>query len=141
HLILHEADASLPDEELEATIKAVEAVMEEIEALSIPRLMVLNKIDLIDADQEAFLRRTYPEAVFVSARTGQGLNELQVRVKGFFDALLVRVELFFPYGDGRAIGEIYKVGADVDLENTPEGVIVRARLPQEYAGRFARFRR
>ncbi|MHB8859704.1 MAG: GTPase HflX [Thermoleophilia bacterium] len=141
HLILHVADASMPDEELEATVRAVEAVMEEIEALSIPRLMVLNKIDLIDADQEAFLRRTYPEAVFVSARTGQGLNELQVRVKGFFDALLVRVELFFPYGDGRAIGEIYKVGADIDLENTPEGVIVRTRLPQEYADRFARFRR
>ncbi|MHB1361716.1 MAG: GTPase HflX [Thermoleophilia bacterium] len=141
HLILHVADASMPDDELEATVKAVESVLEEIEALSIPRLLVLNKIDLLDSDQEAYLRRTYPEAIFVSARNGDGLRELQVRVKKFFDARLVSVELFFPYGDGRTIGDIYRVGAHVDLENTPEGVIVRARLPREYAGRFARFRR
>ena len=53
-----------------------------------------------------------------------------------FDSRLTSVELFFPYGDGRAIGDIYRVGADVELENTPEGVIVRARLPQEDAARF-----
>jgi len=141
HLILHVADAAAPEEELEGMVETVETVLDGIGASPIPRLLVLNKIDLIDADQEAFLRRTYPDAVFISALTGAGLEEVQSRIKQFFDARLVSVDLFFPYGDGRAIGEIYRVGADVELENTPEGVIVRARLPRDEAGRFSRFQR
>jgi GTP-binding protein HflX len=141
HLILHVADAAAPEEELDGMVRAVETVLEGIEAASIPRLLVLNKIDRLDPGQEAFLRRTYPEAVFISALKCNGLDGLQQRVKDFFDARLERVKLFFPYGDGRAIGEIYKVGAEVELENTPEGVIVRARLPREDAARFAKFRR
>ena len=141
HLILHVADASMPEDELDGMIRAVDFVLEEIEAQSIPRLLVLNKIDKIDPGQEAFLRRTYSGAVLVSALTGGGLPDLEKRIKDFFDARLVSVELFFPYGDGQVIGDIYKVGAEVEMENTHEGVIIRARLPREYADRFARFRR
>ena len=67
HLILHVADASAPEEELEGMIAAVDGVLDEIEASSIPRLLVLNKIDRLDADQKEFLRRTYPDAVMISA--------------------------------------------------------------------------
>lgn len=139
HLVLHVADASQPEDELEAMIKAVEEVLEEIEASKINRLLVLNKADLIDSDQKAFLERIYPGAVLTSALTGAGLEALKERIRGFFNSRLVDVELFFSYGHGRAIGDIYRIGADVELENTEEGVIVRARLPREEAARFARF--
>jgi len=138
HLILHVADASAPEEELDGMIRAVESVLDEIAASSIPRILVLNKCDRIDSDQKNFLLRAYPEAVLVSALKRDGLEELQQRIKEFFDSRLVSVELFFPYGDGRAIGEIYRSGSDVELENTPEGVIVRARLPREEAARLAK---
>mgnify|MGYP001791540445 CR=1 FL=1 len=141
NLILHVAAAAAPEGELDSMIRAVDSVLDDIEAALIPRLLVLNKIDRLDHDQEAFLRRSYPEAVFISALTGEGLDYLKKRIKEFFDARLVSVELFFPYGEGKAIGEIYRSGADVELENTAEGVIVRARLPLEEAERFSRFKR
>ncbi len=141
HLMLHVADASAPEEELEGMVSVVDSVLDEIEAGSIPRLLVLNKIDLVDAGQLAFLRRTYPDAVFISAVRGGGLPELQERIRGFFAGRLESVELFFPYGNGQKIGEIYKAGTDVEMENTETGVIIRARVPREDAARFARFRR
>ncbi|MBE3067399.1 MAG: 50S ribosome-binding GTPase, partial [Chloroflexi bacterium] len=139
HLILHVADASEPEDELESMIKAVDDVLEVVEAAKIPRLLVLNKADLIQSEQEAYLRRVYPDAVLASALTGAGLEPLKEQIRDFFSSRLVSVELFFTYGDGRVIGDIYRVGADVELENTPDGVIVRARLHREDAERFARF--
>jgi len=139
HLILHVADASQEEDELEAMIGAVESVLGGIEAASIERLLVLNKADLIDADQEAFLRRIHPDAVLTSALTGDGLDELRRRVRDIFNARMVDIRLFFPYGDGRVIGEIYRVGADVDLENSETGVLVKARMSREDAQRFARY--
>ncbi len=141
HLILHVADAAEPEEELDGMIRAVDTVLEEIQAGSIPYLLVMNKIDRLDEVQQDFLRRTYPQAVFISALDGTGIDQLKRRIKDFFDARMINVELFFPYGDGRVIGEIYKVGADVEMENTAEGVIIRARLPREDAARFERFKR
>jgi GTP-binding protein HflX len=141
HLILHVADASINEDELAGMIDAVDGVIDEIEAAGIPRLLVLNKIDRVSRQQEDFLRRTYPEAVFTSAKKGTGLDELQKKIKEFFNARMVDVEFFFPYGEGKPIGEIYKTGADVEMENTHEGVILRARLPKENAARFAKYKR
>jgi GTP-binding protein HflX len=140
NLILHVADASQEADELESMIEAVESVLSGIEAASIERLLVLNKADLIDTDQEAYLRRAYPDAVLTSAITGDGLDELSKRIRDFFRGRLVAMELFFPYGDGRAIGEVYHVGVDIQLENSESGVIVRARMPREDAERFARYK-
>ncbi|MFA5801428.1 MAG: GTPase HflX [Thermoleophilia bacterium] len=141
HLIVHVADASIPEGELELKTAAVDKVLDEIEAATIPRLLVLNKSDRLESDQESFLRRIYPDAVMISALNGDGLEELKRRIKDFFDSRMVSVELFFPYGDGRAIGEIYRIGADVELENTQEGVIVKARMPKENAGRYKKYSR
>ncbi len=141
HLILHVADASQPDEELEDTVRVVDGVIDGIDAGSIPRLLVLNKCDLLSPEQVDFLRRSWSDAVLTSALTGAGLDELRRRIAGFFSSRLERVELFFPYGDGSPISEIYRLGTDVELENKPDGVLVRARLPREEAVRFARFHR
>jgi GTP-binding protein HflX len=140
-LILHVADASEPEEQLEGMIRSVEEVLEGIGAQKIERLLVLNKVDLIDEHQKAFLQRIYPAAVLVSAKTGSGLALLQQRMRDFFAARLQSVELFFPYGDGRLVGEIYRIGTDVEIENLQEGVVVRAKLPREDAERLARYRR
>ena len=141
HLILHVADASVPEEELEDVIGVVDGVLDEIAAASMPRLLVLNKCDLLEPGQEAFLRRTWPDAVLTSALTGAGLDTLRQRIADFFNSRLESVELFFPYGNGRLIGEIYRIGTDVELENRADGVVVRARLPRDEAARFARFKK
>lgn len=140
HLILHVADASLPDEELEEVVKVVDKVLDDIGAGSIPRMLALNKSDLAGPAEKTFLHRAWPEAVLISALTGSGLDKLRRRIGTFFAYRLTSVELFFPFGNGAAIGEIFKIGADVKLAGLPGGVLVRARLPQEDAARFSRYR-
>ena len=73
-LVLHVIDASSPEREMQ--MKAVEETLQQIDAQTIPRITVFNKIDLVDDAQAAALARLHPGAVFVSAATGQGCDEL-----------------------------------------------------------------
>jgi GTP-binding protein HflX len=75
-LLLHLVDATEPD--IDAHIQAVETVLESIGAMGIPRLSVFNKIDAVSDEVLVLgLRARYPGAVFVSARTREGLPELK----------------------------------------------------------------
>src|SRR4029079_10774412 len=66
-LVLHVVDASAPEEELVAMTRAVEDVLEEIHAGSSPRLLVLNKADLLDDERRRELSFRHPDAPLVSA--------------------------------------------------------------------------
>jgi len=79
-LLLHVVDASVSEEELGEMTRAVEDVLEEITADEAPRLLVLAKADQIDADERAGLVRRHPDAVLVSAVTGEGIPELIERI-------------------------------------------------------------
>lgn len=71
-LLLHVVDASHP--ELEAQIQAVDAILADLDLTGIPRVMILNKWDAADEDTRAALRASYPDALPVSALTGEGLD-------------------------------------------------------------------
>lgn len=79
NLLLHVADASHP--ELRQQIEAVEQTLEDLELQNMPRILVLNKCDLLDADARASLLESFPAAIPVSAANGQGLEQLLVRVE------------------------------------------------------------
>ncbi|MEJ5186689.1 MAG: GTPase HflX [Candidatus Geothermincolales bacterium] len=74
-VLVHVMDASARD--LERKVKVVEGILEEIGAGDLPVILVLNKTDLISEERKAELERTFPGAVFVSALTGQGLDDLR----------------------------------------------------------------
>ena len=76
-LVLHVVDASAPEEELVEMTRAVEDVLEEIHAADSPRVLVLNKADAIDDERRAELAFRHPDAVLVSAITGEGLEDLR----------------------------------------------------------------
>ena len=76
-LLLHVLDASAPEGEMEAMRSAVEEVLEEIGAGERPRVLVLNKADLLDEPARQELRLRHPEAVLVSGASGEGLAELE----------------------------------------------------------------
>ena len=78
-LILHVVDAHAPEEELEQMTRAVDDVLEEIGAGDSPRLLVLNKADLLDEDRRHELAFRHPEGLLVSAVTGEGIEELGAR--------------------------------------------------------------
>src|SRR5919204_72069 len=113
-LILHIADASVPEDELEAMIAAVEAVLEEIGAGDRPRLLVLNKADRIDADRREELRFRHPDGILVSALTGEGLDVLGERVERAFRETLRTVDLLLPFDQGGRLAELHDVAGDLE---------------------------
>jgi GTP-binding protein HflX len=138
-LIVHVADASSPEEELAQMLSAVDDVLAEIGADSRPRLLVLNKIDLLDADRRRELRFRHPHAIEVSAATGEGCEGLRDAIEARFLATLRPIELLLPYDEGGRLSELHDVAGEMQREDTVDGVRVRARVPAGVAARFERF--
>jgi GTP-binding protein HflX len=137
-LILHVADASVSDFQLDEMLGAVDAVLNEIGATELPIELVLNKIDAADPLQRKRLSNRFPGAVQVSARTGEGLDELRHRIAERFGERFEPVRLLIPYDEGGKLAELYALGAPVDERaDRPDGVFIRARLPRREIRRFA----
>jgi len=137
-LVLHVADASSPDERLEETIAAVNAVLVDIGVGDLPVELVLNKIDAVDPLRRRRLANAYGDALQISARTGEGLPELRARIAARFADRFRPVRLLVPYTEGSVITELYDLGAPIEeREDTPEGVLLLARLPRRALTRFA----
>ena len=139
-LVLHVVDASLGEERLGETIEAVQSVLGEIGADDVPAELVLNKIDLLDPLARRRVANAFPRALRVSAQTGEGVDALKERFSELFSDRFEDVRLLVPYEDGRALAELYGLGAPIaERHDTPEGVRIRARLPRPEVARFARF--
>ncbi len=138
-LILHVVDASAPEEELAMMIGAVDEVLEEIGAGELPRLLVLGKADLIDAERRSELRYRHPDGLLVSAVSGEGTDGLVARIEDEFARTLCEVELLVPYEQGARLAELHELAGDLERDDTPAGVRVTARLPASAAARYERF--
>jgi len=138
-LLVHVADASAPEEELHAMLAAVDDVLAETGAADRPRLMALNKVDLLDVERRRALGFRFPDGVQVSAETGEGLDLLREAIEARFLAALRTVELLLPYSEGGRLSELHELAGEMEREDTAEGVRVRARVPAATAARFERF--
>jgi GTPase len=138
-LILHVVDASVPEEELVAMTTAVDDVLHEIDAEEAPRLLVLAKADQVDAERRHELEHRHPDAVLVSALTGEGIDGLIARIEEEFARTLEEVELLIPYEDGARLAELHELARDLEREDTPDGVRVTVELPPVVAARYAPF--
>ncbi|MBV9836638.1 MAG: GTPase HflX [Solirubrobacterales bacterium] len=138
-LILHVADASVPEDQLATMTAAVEDTLLEIGAVDAPRVLVLAKADQLGEQRRSELVRRRPDAVLVSAHTGEGLDVLCDRIQAEFARTLRRVELLVPYGDGGRLAELHALAGDLEREDTADGVRVRARVPASLVHRYAPF--
>ncbi len=138
-LLVHVADASAPEEELRGMLAAVEEVLDETGAADRPRLLALNKVDLLDENRRRELGFRFPDAVQVSAETGEGLDLLRGAIEGRFLATLQSVDLLLPYDEGGRLSELHELAGEMEREDTAEGVRVHARVPAAVAARFERF--
>ena len=138
-LLLVVEDASESD--LEATERrlAVESTLEQIGATSIPRLRVLNKIDLLSEDQRFNLSMADPTAILVSAQTGEGVEAMLDAVSASIGAQLVSVTLEIPYSDGSVLAELHRVAGDLVRQDTEAGVRVQAKLRPDVAARWSKY--
>jgi GTPase len=137
-LVLHVADASLPDGRLDETIAAVSSVLAEIGADELPIELVLNKIDVVDPLRRRRLANRFPGTLQISARHGEGLPELRARIAERFGDRFRPVRLLVPYENGRVLKELYDLGAPIEERvDRADGVLVHARLPERELSRYA----
>jgi GTPase len=135
-LILHVVDSAASEERLRVDMRAVDEVLEEIGAGGRPRLLVLNKSDLLGEEErrEALLR--HPDAVLVSALSGDGLDGLRERIEAAFADTLAEVELLVPYAEGARLHELHEIAGDLERTEREDGVLVRAKVPVAELHRF-----
>jgi len=139
-LILHVIDASADDEEQDRQREAVDDVLHSIGAGELPIDVVLNKIDRVGDLERRRLANRFPGAAQVSALTGEGLDELREELAQRFENRWERVRMLVPYEDGGRLAELYALGTPIEeREDTPEGVLLVARLPRRDLPRFAPF--
>jgi GTP-binding protein HflX len=139
-LVLHVVDGSAPEDKLIEQIAAVDAVLDEIGASDLPLELVVNKIDAVDSLHRRRLSNRYPDALQVSALTGEGMDELRTRIAERFAERFEAVRLLLPYDEGGKLNELYALGAPIEQrEDTTEGVLVVARLPRREIRRFAAY--
>jgi GTP-binding protein HflX len=138
-LVVHVADASVSEGELHEMLAAVDDVLVETGAGERPRLLTLNKIDLVEDERRRELSFRFPEAVQVSGVTGEGLEQLGEAIEARFLATLKPMELLLPYDEGGSLSELHELAGELEREDTAEGVLIRARVPAAAAPRFERF--
>ena len=135
-LLIHVVDAVAADPV--GNVEAVRTVLGEIGAADVPELLVLNKADVDPAAASRWAER-WPEAVVISAHTGEGLDDLLVVVGDRLRASTHVVELLIPYDRGDLLAAAHRAG-EVVLEQPGEGgILVRGRFDEATVGRFREF--
>lgn len=134
-LLLHVADASNPS--VLDQISAVYKVLREIEIEEKDTLLIINKIDRPGAMERrlAVLDR-YPNAVSVSAYTGEGLPALAAAVSDSLSREFVEIEVKLPPSDGKTVAWLTTAGEILSKQYDEHQVIVHCRMPARNAGRL-----
>lgn len=136
-LLVHVVDGS--DEDPAGQIEAVRDVLDEIAASDVAELLVFNKIDLIDDHGGTRLENLWPEAVMISARTGEGLDELKAAIGDALSKDLVTLSLSVPYDRGDVVAAAHRIGEVVEEKHDAEGTILDVRVPERSVVRFSDF--
>ena len=134
-LLLHVVDISHPM--VEAHIEAVKTVLEEIEALNKPTLLVMNKIDKLDQDNLlARFRDQFPNSVAVSAKTRDGFSELQDKLGAMLRPIRDYMDLLIPYDQQSVQARLCHVGQVVERKFVSEGALFSVRVPPHLRSEF-----
>ena len=136
-LLVHMVDGT--DEDPAGQIEAVEEVLLEIGAAEVPQVRVINKIDALDEKGVTRLRNLWPDAVLISARTGEGLDELRDAIAEALSKDLLTLTLSVPYDRGDVVAAAHRVGEVIEEKHDADGTILDVRIPQREIGQFSGF--
>ncbi len=136
-LILHVVDGSHTDPE--GQIAAVREVFAEIGADKVPEIIVVNKADQADPMVIARLRQREPHSVVVSARTGEGVDDVLRMVEDELPRPGVTFEALVPYARGDLLDRLHREGEIETMEHTGDGTRVSGRATEALAGELATY--
>nr|QBG49780.1 GTPase [Streptomyces spiramyceticus] len=131
HLVLHVVDGSHPDPG--AQLASVREVLRDVGAAESTEIVVVNKADVADPDVLARLLEQEPDAIVVSARSGQGIDELQELIDRLLPHPAVEVEVVIPYDEGGLVARAHDEGEVLSAEHTPEGTLLTALVHPDLA--------
>ena len=135
-LVLHVVDAS--SEEFEQQISAVEDVLEQIGAQSLPRLLVFNKCDLLTDQQQQALKNRY-DALLVSAVSGLGIQELVNRIAHVASAQDTHLNVLIPYQRGDLVSKAHERCRILTEEHTESGTHITMLAAPAFVSDFQPF--
>jgi GTP-binding protein HflX len=141
-LVVHVIDAASP--ERERHMAAVRGVLAEMDAADVPRLHVYNKCDLLGLDELRRLKAGDPQALFISARTGEGRDDLLEAIAARLALDVQRVTLEFdPRSDAdrAAVARLYRDARVVQHLETEDRLAIEADVPRRLLERLGRTRR
>lgn len=135
-VILHVVDASHPDPE--GQIRAVREVIADLDARCIPEIIALNKADAADPFILERMRQREPNHVIVSARTGEGIDELKQKIADTIPRPSLEVKLLIPYNHGEVISRLH--AWDAEIKSTAfvsDGTFVTALVREDVAAELS----
>src|SRR4029453_11698853 len=120
-------------------IDAVRVVLGEIDASSVPELIVVNKVDAMTEEDILTLRRALPGAVWVSARTGAGIDGLREQIAARLPPPDVDIDVLVPYDRGDLVARVHRDGEVLDEKHEESGTRLSARVDGALAGTLEEF--
>jgi GTP-binding protein HflX len=124
-LLLHVVDAS--DEEMETQLRVTRDVLAEIGGGDIPSLLVLSKIDRVDAERRAQLREASPDALSVNAFDEADVERVRSAIARFFEQQMVEATFEVPFSDGRRLAELRSSARILEERHSETGMVITLR--------------
>ncbi|TFD76267.1 GTPase HflX [Cryobacterium fucosi] len=136
-VIVHVVDGSHPDPA--SQLATVREVIGEVGAREIPEIVVFNKGDLVGEDDRLVLRGLWPDGIFVSARTGEGIEELLAAIAERLPRPTIELTLLIPYERGDLIAALHEQGQVLSTEYAETGTQVTALVTPGIQTQFTPF--
>lgn len=142
-VVLHVVDGSdpFPLEQIAAVNKVIGEIVAETGTPAPPEILVVNKVDAADPLVLAQLRSQLDEVVFVSARTGEGIEELETQLELFLNSLDAHVTLHIPFHRGDVVARVHELGTVLSEDYDADGTLIDVRLPKLLAEEVKEYRR
>ncbi|TCB96283.1 GTPase HflX [Micromonospora zingiberis] len=137
-LVVHVVDGTHPDPQEQ--VRAVREVLAEVGADRLPELLVVNKTDAADEETLLHLKRIWPEAVFVSAHSGLGIEDLRATIEQRLPRPAVEVRVVLPYDRGDLVARVHRQGEVLSTAHLPEGTMLHVRVNEALAGELFAYR-
>ncbi|MFI6759602.1 GTPase HflX [Micromonospora sp. NPDC050417] len=130
-LVVHVVDGAHPDPEEQ--VRAVHEVLAEVGADKLPELLVVNKTDVADEETLLRLKREWPDAVFVSAHAGRGIDELRATIEQRLPRPAVELRAVLPYARGDLVARVHRRGEVLGTTHLAEGTLLHVRVDEALA--------
>ena len=130
-LVLHLLDGS--DESPMSQLNAVREVLAELGLTEVKEIVVINKVDVSDAQTITEMKLLVPEALFISAKTGTGLAQLLELIDEKLAAADLVVDLVLPFSAQQLVSRVHKVGRVEKIEHLETGTRIVAAVPAALA--------